>query len=106
MPLMQHNLDSPYCERLECYDAVPGGHGRAWARFPSETIQEIARWSDQRMYYTMHAVGGTPNLQYGVQLDKLGRCPMHRVQLPAAPHWSSRWALAYYPRRSARAKMV
>eukprot|EP00972_Heterocapsa_arctica_P001512 218515-Heterocapsa_arctica.AAC.1 len=31
MPLMQHNLDSPYCERLESYDAAPGGHGRAWA---------------------------------------------------------------------------
>eukprot|EP00972_Heterocapsa_arctica_P012570 1847217-Heterocapsa_arctica.AAC.1 len=33
--------------------------------------------------------GGTPNLQYGVQLDEQGRCPMHRVQLPAAPHWST-----------------
>lgn len=45
-PLKQVDLRAPYCNRLECVDAAPGGHGRAWAAFDSKVVHELCRVSD------------------------------------------------------------
>ena len=80
-PLKQADLRAPYCQRLECVDAAPGGHGRAWARFDADLIHEVCRLSD--------GPGAPTSLysEYGIDLDKQGRCPLLRVRLPNPGHW-------------------
>ena len=67
MPQAQSFLDAEWCCRLECYDAAPGGHGRAWAVLPSDIIAEAARWSDAKI--------GVTDLRspYGISLDEAGK---------------------------------
>ena len=81
-PLAQHSLDSAWTTRLEAYDASPGGHGRAWARLPLETISDMARWIDQASPAT--------NLQgdFGIDVNDAGMCPLRRLRIPYVGHWS------------------
>ena len=87
LPLAQRDLRAPFHPRMECYDAAPGGHGRAWASFSPDLIAEDARWSDQKTPYTGLAGKGGSFGDFGPQLDEFGRCPMHRIKLPESPHW-------------------
>ena len=43
LPFLQTNLRAPWCTRVECSDAAPGGHGRAWAYFPTSLVAEASR---------------------------------------------------------------
>ena len=80
-PLKQANLQAAYCRRVECYDAAPGGHGRAWVLFPEDTVHTICRLAD--------GPGVRTSLREpsGMVLTQEGRCPLARVRLPASPHW-------------------
>ena len=81
LPFAEQDLDAEWCTRLECTDAAPGGHGRAWATLPEESVRHIARWADHRAPYTMLGDG------FGIDVDLEGRCALARVALPPVPHW-------------------
>jgi hypothetical protein len=80
-PFKQVDMRAPYCPRLECVGAAPGGHGRAWANFDPDLIHELCRLYD--------GPGAPTSLysEYGIDLDKKGRCPLLRVKLPSPGHW-------------------
>ncbi|CAE8649552.1 unnamed protein product [Polarella glacialis] len=82
MPLLKADLDSPWCDRLELSDAAPGGHGRAWARFPEGVIIDIARYADVRKVHT------SLNTEFGIEVDAQYRCPLFRVEVPFSEHWN------------------
>ena len=78
---MQTELDVPWCPRVECYDAAPGGHGRAWSCLSLDVVREMARLSDCKYPHTcLHK-------EHGVELDSEGKCPMKRLVLPKHLHW-------------------
>jgi len=76
------SLDAPWCPRLECFDAAPGGHGRAWSTFNAEVVAEVARWADAKVARTYLLPGS------GIEEDVNGRCPLFRVRLPDAKWWT------------------
>ncbi|CAE8732571.1 unnamed protein product, partial [Polarella glacialis] len=82
MPLLEADLDSPWCDRLELSDAAPGGHGRAGARFPEGVIIDIARYADVRKVHT------SLNTEFGIEVDAQYRCPLFRVEVPFSEHWN------------------
>ena len=84
-PVAQVSLDSPFCSRLELSDASPGGHGRAWSVFSEGLIEELCRFADARRVYTSLQEGAG---EHNIRLDADGKCPLHRVHLPRASHWS------------------
>lgn len=67
---------------MECFDAAPGGHGRAYCQFSEETIAELARWS-----MTKKCVYVWLSLKYGIAVDADERCPLYRVSLPEGQWW-------------------
>lgn len=79
MPLAVSQLDCEWSPLLECFDAALGGHGRAYCRFPEETIAELARWS-----MTKKGVYVGLSLKYGIAVGEDERCPLYRVSLPEA----------------------
>jgi hypothetical protein len=83
LPLGRHNLDAHWACRVEAYDASPGGHGRAWTTYPTDTVAQMARWCDQHSPAT-HLQGA-----FGIDVDSSGACPLRRIRLPAADHWST-----------------
>eukprot|EP00972_Heterocapsa_arctica_P096295 14207099-Heterocapsa_arctica.AAC.1 len=72
MPFAQVDLDAEWCNRLEMSDASPGGHGRAWACFPTDLISHVARHADSKAPYTCL------NLEHGIEVDEQNRCPLKR----------------------------
>jgi len=81
LPMCCCDLDAEWKTRLETSDAAPGGHGRAYAQVPKDTIKEMARWSDQRTPYT------NLSSDIGIDLGEDGKCCMHRVSLPTVGHY-------------------
>ena len=73
-------LDAPWCGRVECFDAAPGGHGRAYCQVPPSEAAEMGKYSEAK---TAH-----PFLRdVGVNLDAEKRCPLYRVTIPEGVHW-------------------
>ena len=66
---MDTDLNAEYCTRVECYDASPGGHGRAWTQLNHATVVRVARLADTKFPYT------NLSLRYGVELTSAGKCP-------------------------------
>ena len=52
LPHASTNLDSPWCSRVERFDACPGGHGRAYGRLTGSEVASIARWPDAKVGVT------------------------------------------------------
>ena len=82
LPHASCSLDAPWCPRLECFDAAPGGHGRAWSTFDTEVVAEVARWADSKSARTYLFPGP------GIEENAHGRCPLFRVRLPEASWWT------------------
>ena len=82
-----HHLDDEFSRRVECYDAAPGGHGRAWQNFEKGLVQEMGRWADQRAPYTGMADEKMTGMVGGVRVDDEGKCPLRRLSLPVGGHW-------------------
>ena len=82
LPVTCSELDVEWCERLECTDAAPGGHGRAWASVPVSTVRSIAQLADCKAPHT------SLHKEFGLDLDHEYKCPIARVELPLLSHWS------------------
>jgi len=76
LPFLQTNLRAQWCSRVECSDAAPGGHGRAWATLPVDLVAEAARLCTNKGVYT------NISTEYGVELNSDGICPLQQVRLP------------------------
>jgi len=83
LPFQQTALDAPFCSRLECYDASPGGHGRAWCYYRENLVQDVCRYADQKAAYVSLA------LPFGIEVDDEEKCPLYRLELPKARHWTT-----------------
>eukprot|EP00972_Heterocapsa_arctica_P048734 7181524-Heterocapsa_arctica.AAC.1 len=62
-------------------DASPGGHGRAWACFPTDLSSHVARLADSKAPYSCLS------MEHGIEVDQQNRCPLKRIEMPSAPHW-------------------
>ena len=76
LPFMQIDLRAPWNTRVECSDAAPGGHGRAWTAYPEGLVSEAARLCTNKGIYT------NIHIQHGVELTEEGVCPLQQVRLP------------------------
>ena len=83
LPLATRDLDAEWCPRVALYDASPGGHGRAWGDFAESFVAGVARRCDQRAPET------SLTLEYGIAVDQMSRCALHRVHLPQRAWWAS-----------------
>ena len=81
LPLACANLDAPWCRRVECYDACPGGHGRAYTDLDEDLVSKAARWSEAKVGIT------DLSSPYGLDLDDAGRCCLRRITLPDGMWW-------------------
>ena len=81
LPLCVSDLDSDWRSRVECSDAAPGGHGRAWACFPESSVHDIARLSECKVPYT------SLQKEFGIDLDAHYKCPIARVGLSEPKRW-------------------
>ena len=52
VPFLQFSLKAPWASRLECSDAAPGGHGRAWTWMPQMTIRKAAQAAETKGFAT------------------------------------------------------
>ena len=82
LPLCISDLDSDWCSSVECSDAAPGGHGRAWACFPESVVRDIARLSECKVPYT------SLQTEFAIELDAHNKCPIARVELLEPKRWS------------------
>ena len=48
LPHARVGLDSPWCGRVEAFDAAPGGHGRDYAYVSPEEVAELSRYSEAK----------------------------------------------------------
>jgi len=76
IPYAQFDLSSPWSTRVEATDSSMTGLGRAFTVMPEEVVRTLARYSATKGVYT------NLKLPWGVGLDKEGKCPFHKVQLP------------------------
>ena len=76
LPFLQSNLRAPWCTRVECSDAAPGGHGRAWAYFPTPLVAEASRLCTNKGAYT------NISTEFGIEMNAEGVCPLQQVRLP------------------------
>ena len=76
LPFLQTDLRAPWCTRVECSDAAPGGHGRAWAYFPTSLVAEASRLCTNKGAYT------NISTEFGIEMNADGVCPLQQVRLP------------------------
>lgn len=76
LPFMQIDLRAQWSARVECSDAAPGGHGRAWTSYPSGLVSEISRLCTNKGIYT------NIRTEHGVELNEEGVCPLQQVRIP------------------------
>lgn len=82
MPLAVTQLDAEWSLILEFFDPAPGGHGRAYGRFPVETIPDVARWSIAKKGVHVGLA-----LEHRIAVGEEKKYPLYRVPLPESTCW-------------------
>ena len=52
IPFLEFSMKAPWATRLECSDAAPGGHGRAWTAMPESTVRAAAGAAETKGFHT------------------------------------------------------
>ena len=91
LPFCQFRVEGPWSTRVEVTDASLSGLGRASATFPLEVVQDIARLSDHKGFYT------NLSLPWGISLVEIPTVLVKKVEWPVE---KVRW-LKFAAKRSA-----
>lgn len=77
IPFAQCSMSDPWSKRVEATDSSMTGLGRAMSIMPDEVVRTLARYSAAKGVYT------NLSLPWGIGLKHEGKCPFHKVRLPA-----------------------